>query len=86
MHRMSLSDDLGIAAASVQDYSLLSETLERLQARDPRQAEIVELRFLGGMKVEEIAEHLGVSKRTVESDWTMAKAWLRRELSEEQES
>jgi DNA-directed RNA polymerase specialized sigma24 family protein len=38
------------------------------------------------MKIEEIAKHLGVSKRTVEADWTMAKAWLRRELSEEQES
>jgi len=84
MHRLSFSEDLGIAAASVQDYSLLSETLERLQARDPRQAEIVELRFLGGMKIDEIAEHLGVSKRTVEADWTMAKAWLRRELTEEQ--
>ena len=51
---------------------------------DPlRQAKIVELRFFGGLTVAEVAEFLGVSKRTVEAEWTMIRAWLRRELSNE---
>ncbi|GAF96741.1 unnamed protein product [marine sediment metagenome] len=50
---------------------------------DARQAKVVELRFYGGLTVEEVAEALGVSKRTIESDWTMVRAWLRRELSGE---
>jgi RNA polymerase sigma-70 factor (ECF subfamily) len=45
----------------------------------------VELRFFGGLSVREVAEVLGVSKRTVEAEWTMVRAWLRRELSEEEE-
>jgi RNA polymerase sigma-70 factor, ECF subfamily len=56
----------------------VDEALLDLEQLDPRQAQIVEMRFFGGMTVLEVAEHLGVSKRTVESDWTMAKAWLRR--------
>jgi RNA polymerase sigma-70 factor, ECF subfamily len=58
----------------------LHDALERLAALDPRQGEIVELRFFGGLSVEEVAQHMGVSKRTVESEWTHAKAWLRAEL------
>lgn len=60
----------------------LNEALDRLAELDPRQARIVELRFFAGLKVDEVAEALSVSKRTVEADWTHAKAWLRRELSE----
>ena len=56
----------------------VDEALNELAELDDRQAKIIELRFFGGMTVAEVAEHLGVSKRTVESDWTMAKAWLRR--------
>jgi RNA polymerase sigma factor (sigma-70 family) len=59
----------------------VDEALERLAALDPRQARIVELRFFGQLNVAEVAEALGVSKRTVEADWTAAKAWLRRELA-----
>jgi DNA-directed RNA polymerase specialized sigma24 family protein len=53
-----------------------------LSPEDTRQAEVVELRFFSGMTVDEIAAFLGVSKRTVEGDWTHAKAWLRAALSE----
>lgn len=60
----------------------LDEALEKLAALDERQARIVELRFFGGLAVDEVAELLGVSKRTVEGDWTMARAWLLRELAE----
>jgi len=60
--------------------------LERLAEHDERQARVVELRFFGGLKVEEVAAALGVSRRTVEGYWTHARAWLRRELSRGPES
>ncbi len=62
------------------DLEALDEALHRLAELDPRQARVVELRFFGGLTMEEIAAVLGVSKRTVEGDWTFARAWLRREL------
>lgn len=64
------------------DVLALDEALEALAAVDPRQADIVVMRFFGGMTVQEVAEALGVSKRTVEAEWTMTKAWLRRALSQ----
>ena len=59
----------------------LDETLERLAEIDQRKSQIVELRFFGGLSIEEAAEVLDVSPGTVMRDWTMAKAWLRREIS-----
>ena len=53
----------------------------RLTERDPRQSRIVELRFFGGLTEEEIAEVLGISPRTVKRDWTVARAWLYKEIS-----
>jgi RNA polymerase sigma factor (TIGR02999 family) len=64
------------------DLLALGEALERLAALDPRQARVVELRCLGGLSMDEVAAELGVSKRTVEGDWKMARAWLRRALRE----
>lgn len=58
----------------------LDEALTRLAALDPRQGKVVELRFFGGLEVEEIADTLGISVSTVQREWRMAKAWLRREL------
>jgi len=58
----------------------LDEALGDLAAMDATAAAVVELRFFGGMSVEEVAEALSVSKRTVEGDWTFARAWLRREM------
>lgn len=60
----------------------LDEALRRLAAIEERQARIVEMRFFAGMSVREIALVLGVSERTVELDWRLARAWLRRELKE----
>jgi RNA polymerase sigma factor (TIGR02999 family) len=65
------------------DAVALDEALERLAALDERQARVVELRFFGGMSVDEVASVLGISKRSVEGDWTHAKAWLKSELSRE---
>jgi RNA polymerase sigma-70 factor (ECF subfamily) len=58
----------------------MDEALERLTKLDPRQGKIVELRFFGGLTVEETAEMQGISPKTVKRDWSMAKAWLHGEL------
>jgi len=63
------------------DVGALDEALKALEAIDERQAHIVELRFFGGLSIEEIAELLNISPATVKRDWTVAKIWLRRELS-----
>jgi RNA polymerase sigma-70 factor, ECF subfamily len=60
----------------------LDEALERLSKLDARQSRIVELRFFGGLSIEETAEFLGISQKTVKRDWSVAKAWLRCELKE----
>ena len=83
--RVSLSD-LGAADLGV-DYDpdevlALDAAIERLQRLDPRAAKVVRLRFYGGLSVEETAEALDVAVRTVKRDWTVARAWLYRELSE----
>lgn len=59
----------------------LDEALERLASVDPRKSQIVELRYFGGLSIEETAEVLKVSPGTIMRDWTLAKAWLRREIS-----
>jgi RNA polymerase sigma-70 factor (ECF subfamily) len=63
------------------DLIALDEALTRLANVDPRQSRIVELRFFAGLSAAETAEVLGVSKRTVEDDWALAKAWLWREMN-----
>jgi RNA polymerase sigma factor (TIGR02999 family) len=63
------------------DVTALDEALQTLEALDERQARIVELRFFAGLTVEETAELLEISPATVKRDWTLAKIWLRRELS-----
>jgi RNA polymerase sigma factor (TIGR02999 family) len=62
------------------DLVALDEALERLSKLDPAQARLVELRFFGGMSVEECARELGVSPRTVHYEWAHARAWLRGQL------
>jgi len=65
------------------DIIALHDALNELAKFDPRKSKVVELRFFGGLTVEETAEVLQISHRTVEREWTMAKAWLLRELSKE---
>jgi RNA polymerase sigma factor (TIGR02999 family) len=62
---------------------LLDRALVKLAGFDPRQSRIVEMRFFGGMSAREIAEVLGIGERTVEREWKMAQAWLRREITGE---
>lgn len=62
-------------------FVALDEALEKLEGFDSQQAQIVEMRFFGGLKSDEIAEGLGISERTVNRDWQAARLWLFRELS-----
>ena len=74
-------DDHAVTVAPSVDVLALDEALERLAAADPQQGRVVELRFFGGLSIEETAEALGISPATVKRDWTTAKAWLHHELS-----
>ncbi len=75
--RVLLASDLSPAEFREVELIEFSDALDELSRLDARQARIVELRFFGGLTVEEVAEVLAVSKRSVEGDWTHAKAWLR---------
>jgi RNA polymerase sigma factor (TIGR02999 family) len=73
--------DSGIVIEPPVDVIAVDEALEALSVIEPRPSQVVELRFFGGFTVEETAETLGVSTRTVINDWNTARAWLHRELS-----
>lgn len=79
--QVSLDDALLVDLVSPKHFLDLDEALERLAQRDPRQSRIVELRYFGGLTEAETAEVLGISPRTVKRDWTVARAWLFKELS-----
>ena len=78
--KISLDDAMVYGEDQTGQLVALDELLTRLSSMDPQQGRIVELRFFGGMSVEETAELLGISPRTVKRDWAMAKSWLSREL------
>lgn len=78
--RAQLADDVTIQLERDEDVLALDELLSRLKELDARQASVVEMKFFGGLTMKEISEELGFSLRTVEKDWAMARAWLRREL------
>ena len=78
-------DEEGVAAATDEPAPMVvavHEALERLAVLDPEQARLVELRYFGGLTIEETAEALAISPATVKREWAVARAWLRRELSE----
>jgi RNA polymerase sigma-70 factor, ECF subfamily len=76
-------DGMDVAAVEPEhDLVALDEALEVLAADDPRKARVVELRFFGGLSVNETAQALGISPRTVHNDWLFARAWLYRALTE----
>ena len=78
--RVTFDEPLELSVDQDDDVLALHEVLDRLAERDAEQAEIVVMRFFGGLSVEEVAAVKGVSKRSIEAEWTMIKAWLRREL------
>jgi RNA polymerase sigma factor (TIGR02999 family) len=83
LHRVSLAEAAGLSAEMSVDLIALDQALDALCALDPRQSRVVELRFFGGLKLEEIAEVLGVSLGTVRRDWSLAQAWLYDQLEKE---
>jgi RNA polymerase sigma-70 factor, ECF subfamily len=81
VHRTSLDEALVVAEDRASDLVMIDEALTELEQLDARQGKVVELRFFGGLSVEETAEAMGISTATVKREWAMAKAWLYRRLS-----
>ena len=79
--RVSLDEAMIVTRERAAEVVALDEALKTLAEIDPRQSQIVELRFFGGLSIDETAEVLAVSPGTVMRDWTLAKAWLRRALT-----
>jgi RNA polymerase sigma factor (TIGR02999 family) len=82
--RITLNESIaGAPPAPGEDIDVLAldEALTRLAAMDPQQAKLVELRYFGGLTIEETAEALEISPATVKRQWALARAWLRRELA-----
>lgn len=77
---LPLDEALAFSPEHSDELVRLDEALQRLSAIDPRQGRVVELRFFGGLSVEETSEFLGISPKTVKRDWAVAKAWLHGEL------
>ena len=81
LDRVSLVDSLVAATGEEAMLPALDEALTRLEAIDPEQARIIELRFFGGLSIEEAAAAMDISPATLKRRWTLARAWLFRELS-----
>jgi len=81
--QVSLDEAMLVSEERVAEMVSLDDALNSLAQVDERKSRVVEMRFFGGLSIEETAEVLGVSPGTVMRDWTMAKAWLRREISDE---
>lgn len=83
LQRVALDDSVALVdAAHVDRWLALDSALDRLSALSPRQTHVVELRYFGGLTIEETASLLNLSEKTVKRDWTAARAWLRRELGD----
>jgi RNA polymerase sigma factor (TIGR02999 family) len=81
VHKTSLDEALVVAEDRTSGLLQIDEALTRLEQLDARQARVVEMRFFGGLSVEETAAAMGISAPTVKREWAMARAWLQRELS-----
>ncbi|HMF97602.1 MAG TPA: ECF-type sigma factor [Vicinamibacterales bacterium] len=82
LDRVTLTDALALPAADAAMLPALDEALNRLEAIDPAQARLVELRYFAGLSIEEVADALAISPATVKRRWALARAWLFRELSD----
>ena len=81
--KVQLDEALVYSPGKSKDIVSLDEALNRLEKMSPRQSRVVELRFFGGLEMEEIAKIEGVSVRTVKQDWSLARAWLHRDIAKE---
>lgn len=82
--KVTFDEGLEVVAERGRDLVALDAALEALAAVDPRKVQVIELRYFGGLSVDETAEALGLSADTVMRDWRLAKAWLKRELKADQ--
>jgi RNA polymerase sigma-70 factor, ECF subfamily len=80
MERIELQDQLAVSPERLEEVSLIDEALERLEKKNPRQARVVELRYFGGLSIEQIGATLGIAPRSVKRDWSLARIWLYDEL------
>jgi RNA polymerase sigma-70 factor (ECF subfamily) len=80
VEKVPLDEALVVAPDRASEFLALDEALKRLEALDARQSRVVELRYFGGLSIEESAEVLGIAPRTVKRDWEFARAWLHREI------
>lgn len=80
-YQTTFDEALAVSEDRASELMDIDEALRKLEALDPRQVKIVEMRFFAGLSVEETAEAMGISEPTVKREWAMAKAWLYRELS-----
>ena len=78
---VTLDESLAAGDGASLELIALDDALQRLAAMDERQAKIVELRYFAGLSIEETAEAVALSPATVKREWTMARAWLKRELA-----
>jgi RNA polymerase sigma factor (TIGR02999 family) len=78
--KLELQDSMAVQKAQNVDLIALDQALNELARLDPRQSRIVEMRFFGGLSIEDTAEVVGVSQTTVKREWATARAWLRREV------
>lgn len=83
LERVEMREELAISPERLDEVALLDEALGRLEKDNPRQARVVELRYFGGLSVEEIGALLGIAPRSVKRDWSLARIWLFRELRPE---
>ena len=81
--RITIADDAGLPTNNSKQVVALDEALKTLELIDERRSRVVELRFFGGLTVDEIAEVLKISPETVKRDWQFARTWLLRELANE---
>jgi RNA polymerase sigma-70 factor, ECF subfamily len=81
--RVAFNETLAVSRNISTDLAALDDALKGLETVDPRKGQVVELRFFGGLSVEETAEVLKVSAETVKRDWRLAKVWLLREMGGE---
>ena len=86
MQKLTLDEAVLVSPQVGEDLVALDEALQKLEAAHPRKSRVVELKFFGGLNLDETAEALHVSRDTVKRDWRYAKLWLLRELSGERPS
>ena len=80
LQRVEMQDELAVSAEQLDEVEHLDEALKKLERENPRQARVVELRYFGGLSVEQIGALLQIAPRSVKRDWALARIWLFREL------